>query len=195
MWSCIILCGGRGIRMGQDKGLIIYQNKPMIVHVLDTVKTVVDEIILVLRDDKQSNEYKNILKDYKNLTIVTDLVKGQGPLAGIYTGLTRINSDYGLVIPCDSPFIRDSFMKKMYSFIDNEYDAVVPQWPNEQLEPLHALYHKKNIKKIKTHLNEEKLDVKSLLLKLRVKYVKVDLLDNTGMSFKNFNQPEDLKKK
>ena len=48
MKSCIILCGGWARRMGQDKGLIYFQDKPMIIHVLDTVKTVSNEIILIL---------------------------------------------------------------------------------------------------------------------------------------------------
>ncbi len=197
MKSCIILCGGLSRRMGQDKGLIYFQDKPMIIHVLNTVKTVANEIILVLRDDNQLKEYEKILEDSKqnNLTIYTDLIKDQGPLAGIYTGLTYINSNYALVIPCDSPFIQNSFMEKMYSFIYNEFDAVVPKWPDGCLEPLHALYHKKNIQIIKENLNEGRRDVKSLLNKLNVKYVKIDLVDKTSQSFRNFNQPKDLQQK
>ena len=194
MRSCIILCGGWARRMGEDKGLMYFQDKPMIIHVLDTVKKVAGEIILVLRNNNQLNEYKNVLENYKeNLIIYTDLIKDQGPLAGIYTGLTYINSNYSLVIPCDSPFIRGSFMIKMYNSTNDGFDAVVPQWPDGRLEPLHALYNRRNIKIIKEHLNEGNKDVKSLLRKLDVKYVKVDLLDETGQSFRNFNQPKDLK--
>jgi molybdopterin-guanine dinucleotide biosynthesis protein A len=194
MKSCIILCGGWARRMGQDKGLMYFQDKPMIIHVLDTVKTVSNEIILILRDNNQLEKYKKILKySRENLTIHTDLIKDQGPLGGIYTGLTYINSNYALVIPCDSPFIKDFFIEKIFSFMSNEYDVVVPQWPDGCLEPLHAIYHKKNVKIIKEHLNEGKRDVKSLLNKLKVKYVKVDSLDETGRSFRNLNQPEDLK--
>ncbi len=193
MKSCIILCGGWARRMGQDKGLMTFHDKPLIIHVLDKVKTVANEIILILRDDEQLNKYKKVLKDSKeNITIHSDLIKDQGPLAGIYTGLTYINSNYALVIPCDSPFIQDFFMEKIFSFMNTEFDAVVPQWPDGHLEPLHALYHKKNIKIIKTHLKEGTRDVKSLLEKLKVKYVNVNLLDETGQSFRNFNQPEDL---
>jgi molybdopterin-guanine dinucleotide biosynthesis protein A len=194
MKSCIILCGGWARRMGQDKGLMYFQDKPLIIHVLDKVKTVANEIILILRDYNQLNKYEKVLEDSKeNLTIHTDLIKDQGPLAGIYTGLTYINSSYALIIPCDSPLIQDSFIEKIFSFINNEYDAVVPQWPDGHLEPLHALYHKRNIKIIKEHLNEGRNDVKSLLEKLKVKYVNVDLLDETGQSFRNLNQPKDLK--
>jgi molybdopterin-guanine dinucleotide biosynthesis protein A len=194
MKSCIILCGGWARRMGQDKGLMYFQDKPMIIHVLETVKTVANEIILILRDNNQLEKYKKILEDSKeNIIIHTDLIKDQGPLEGIYTGLTYINSSYALVIPCDSPFIKDSFMEKIFSFMSNEYDVVIPQWPDGCLEPLHAIYHKRNAKIINEHLNEGKRDIKSLLKKLKVKYVKVDSLDETCRSFRNLNQPEDLK--
>ena len=35
--SCIILCGGQSRRMGQDKGSMIIQDKPMINHILSTL--------------------------------------------------------------------------------------------------------------------------------------------------------------
>ena len=107
MKSCIILCGGWARRMGQDKGLMIFQNKPMIIHVLDTVQTVADEIILILRDNYQLNEYKKIIEYSKvNIIIHKDLIKDQGPLGGIYTGLTYINTNYALVIPCRLSFYK-----------------------------------------------------------------------------------------
>ena len=37
--SCIILCGGKSSRMGQDKGSMIIQDKPMIKHILTTFKS------------------------------------------------------------------------------------------------------------------------------------------------------------
>ncbi len=76
MISCIILCGGWSRRMGQDKGLMYFQDKPMIIHVLDTVKTVSNEIILILRDNNQLVKYEKILENSReNLTIHTDLIK------------------------------------------------------------------------------------------------------------------------
>jgi molybdopterin-guanine dinucleotide biosynthesis protein A len=63
MKSIIILCGGRSRRMGKDKGSLVLNGKPMLMHVLDTIKGIVDEIVLVLRDQEQIDRYKPILKD------------------------------------------------------------------------------------------------------------------------------------
>ncbi|MGZ7047620.1 MAG: molybdenum cofactor guanylyltransferase, partial [Methanobacterium sp.] len=72
MKSIIILCGGRSTRMGKDKGSLLFKGKPMILHVYDEVKEIADEIIIVLRDPEQVNEYIKLLKTEKNTVIVTD---------------------------------------------------------------------------------------------------------------------------
>ena len=48
--SCIILCGGKSSRMGQDKGSMIIQDKPMIKHILSTLNHHINEVIIVLND-------------------------------------------------------------------------------------------------------------------------------------------------
>ena len=53
MKSFIILCGGMSTRMGQDKGSMDLYGKPMIIHVLETIAKIADEIVLVLRDENQ----------------------------------------------------------------------------------------------------------------------------------------------
>jgi molybdenum cofactor guanylyltransferase len=197
MKSIIILCGGRGRRMGQDKGLIIFQDKPLLHYILDTVKNVVEEIIIVLRDEYQLMEYKKILKDFdfnsKNFSLCTDLIKDQGPLMGIYTGLKQVHSNRALVVPCDSPYITPKYVENIFNIAD-EVDAIVPQWSDGRIEPLHSIYKKEVDRKIKTFLDDGKRDVRSILEVIRVKYVPVEQLDNSKQSFMNLNYPDDLDK-
>ena len=44
--SCIILCGGKSSRMGQDKGSMIIQDKPMIKHILSTLNHQINEVVI-----------------------------------------------------------------------------------------------------------------------------------------------------
>ncbi len=194
MKSIIILCGGRSRRMGKDKGSLILNDKPMILHVLDKVKDVADEVIVVLRDHKQVEKYKTILKDEDvSLKIVTDEIKDLGPLIGILTGLSKITSEYAQVLPCDSPFISKEFVLKMFDIAeDKEFDAVVPIWDDGHIEPLHSLYKKDIVNIIKNLIKEEKLDVKSLITDLNVEYIDVGKLDKTTMSFQNINTIKDF---
>jgi len=194
MKSCIILCGGKGRRIGKDKGLLIVKNKPMILHVIDAIEDIVDEIIIALRDQKQVEKYKGALSN-KNafLRFCTDKIKDRGPLGGILTGLLNIHSEYALVLPCDSPFVRKSFILKMFRFAeDDDFDALVPIWDDGHVEPLHSIYKKSVIKVINNLLEEGVMDVKSLLGRLNVRYIDVKMLDKSTRSFKNINTAEDI---
>ncbi|MDI6644447.1 MAG: molybdenum cofactor guanylyltransferase [Methanobacteriaceae archaeon] len=205
MKSCIILCGGRGTRMGRDKGSLILDDKPLILHLIHNLNDFFDEILIILRDEKQIEFYKNFIKKndhpYYNLKFLKDEISEQGPLVGILTGLTRIKSDYALILPCDSPFVTKSFLNNIFHIFetekinqksDNIYDSIIPQWDNGDLEPLHAIYTKKAIPKIKKLLKNKTNDVKSLTKQLKIKYVNVKDLDKSKVSFRNINRPEDI---
>ena len=194
MKSIIILCGGRSRRMGKDKGSLVLSDKPMIIHVLNTVKDIVDEIILVLRDQEQIDKYKPILKDIEvPIKIVTDEIKDQGPLVGILTGLSHISSGYAQILPCDSPFISKSFVLKMFEIAETEeFDAVVPIWDDGHIEPLHSIYKKDAVDLGKNLIKKELYNVKSLIDNLKVKYVDVEKLDESTMSFRNLNTVEEF---
>lgn len=200
MNSFIILCGGKSRRMGQDKGSMSFHGKPMIIHVIETLTHVADEIVLVLRDKNQADEYKKFLKDLKlteniNFKICTDILKDQGPLAGILTGFQHIVSNKAMVLPCDSPFVSEFFVKKMFELSGySDFDAFVPKWSDGRLEPLHSIYKKNSQPVIRKLLEEDILDVKSFITKLDVKFIDVESLDPTGRSFFNINQMKDIPK-
>ncbi|MGB8232855.1 MAG: nucleotidyltransferase family protein, partial [Methanobacterium sp.] len=60
MKSFIVLCGGRSTRLGQDKGSFSINGKPMIIHVIETLALIADEIVIVLRDENQVDDYKQL---------------------------------------------------------------------------------------------------------------------------------------
>jgi molybdopterin-guanine dinucleotide biosynthesis protein A len=193
MKSIIILCGGRSRRMGRDKGSMLLKGKPMVLHVLDAISDVADEIILVLRETQQIKDYKNLLEPYESLKIVEDKIKDKGPLVGILTGLSNINSEYAQILPCDSPFISKNFVLKMFETMETDnFDAVVPIWDDGHIEPLHSIYKKKTINVIEDLIKKEIKDVNSLIRNLNVKYVDVEKLDKTTLSFKNINAIKDI---
>ena len=204
MKTCIILCGGRGTRMGRDKGSLILDDKPLIMHLIHNLNDFFDEILIILRNEAQIELYKEIVKKkyhHSNLKFLKDEIPGQGPLVGIMTGLSRIKSDYALILPCDSPFVTRSFINNIFNCFetskinqnsDDAYDSIVPQWDNGNIEPLHAIYTKNAIPEIEKLLKKGFNDVKSLTKHLKIKYVNVKYLDKSKVSFKNINRPEDI---
>ncbi|MEN6574081.1 molybdenum cofactor guanylyltransferase [Methanobacterium aggregans] len=201
MKSCIILCGGMSTRMGQDKGSMLLEGKPMIFHVLETVADLVDEVVMVLRDEKRVEAYKNLLGSMKmdlktDLKFCIDMKMDEGPLVGILTGLTHIKSDKALVLPCDSPYISRTFILRMFQLSEvDEYDAVVPVSYDGRIEPLHSIYKRSSIDLIREILEDGFRDVRSLIKRSNVKFVDADIVDETGRSFQNINRAEDIPKR
>lgn len=180
--------------MGKDKGSMVIDGKPMLLHVLDEIKDVAEEIILVLRDEEQIKKYKGILNDKINsVKVVIDEIKDQGPLVGIWGGLSVIRSDYALVLPCDSPFISKVFVLKMFELAKkDDFDAIVPIWDDGHVEPLHSIYKKSSVFVIEDLVKVGKMNVKSLIDCLDVRYVDVEDLDITTRSFRNINRVIDI---
>jgi molybdopterin-guanine dinucleotide biosynthesis protein A len=98
-----------------------------------------------------------------------------------------------MVVPCDSPFVSEYFVNKMFQYSSEpDFDAFVPRWPDGKLEPLHSIYKKDLKSNILKLLKRDIRDVKSLIMELNVKYIDVDSLDDTGRSFFNINRMDDI---
>lgn len=201
MKSVIVLCGGLSTRMGQDKGSMNYHGKPMIVHVLESLKQVADEVVLVLRNEVQYNKYKNLLSknaflESSNFKILKDTIKDKGPLGGIYTGISAINSDKALIVPCDSPFLSKELVKQLFEISRNypDFESFVPIWSDGNMEPLHSIYPARSNEIIDDLLLKDQKNVKALIKRLNVKYIEIDEFDLPKKSFLNLNSPQDISK-
>ncbi len=138
LYSCIILSGGMSRRMGEDKGSMIIQGKPMILHILERLNGKINDAVIVLNNQERINSYNELLNVYVpvkieenftySLEFIEDEVKDKGPVAGIMTGLKNIKTDYALVLPCDSPFISEDNIKTMFDLLESSEntDAVIP---------------------------------------------------------------------
>ena len=140
LYSCIVLSGGMSRRMGQDKGSMIIQEKPMILHILERLNYKINDAVIVLNDAQRIADYQSLLNQYcegdiesnfdYSLEFVEDEIKEKGPISGIMTGLKNIKTDYALVLPCDSPFISEENIDAMFKLLDenleSDIDAIIP---------------------------------------------------------------------
>ena len=197
--SCIILCGGKSSRMGQDKGSMIIQNKPMIKHILSTLNHHINEAIIVLNDSSRIEKYSEFINpseyDY-NLTFAEDKIKNKGPLPGIMTGLSQITGNYALILPCDSPYVSSKYIDTIFNEIESDYQAIVPYHNDENKlktsEPLHSIYSKNITPEIKELISDDVLHIKGLIEKIDTKFVLIDNKKIEKKEFRNLNRPEDI---
>jgi len=193
--SAVILAGGFSRRFGQDKGLINLAGKPLILHVVDKISKVVDEIVVV-SSSAQKEKLESLLGHKTN--VVVDKYKTQSPLVGALTGFEIAKNEYSLLLPCDTPFISIQIAQFLLDICVNK-SATIPRWPSGYIEPLQAVYHTKStsIAAEKT-LEQGKLDLRSMIIHLRrVRYVSTMVLrqmDPKLLTFFNINTPEDLKR-
>ncbi|GAA0426451.1 molybdenum cofactor guanylyltransferase [Cocleimonas flava] len=130
--TAVILAGGKGSRLGgQDKGLVDYQNKPLIEHVLEKIEPQVGQIII--NANRNQDEYAK----FKHPVISDELSDFQGPLAGFLTGMKTCNTDYILTLPCDGPDLPDDLVSRLISEVQN--NNIVVAHDGKRLQPVHAL--------------------------------------------------------
>ena len=117
--SAILLAGGRSSRMqGRDKALVEYRGKPMIDHVLDSVYGSVRRILISYNGPSEK------LSDL-GLQVIPDRFEGfQGPLAGIASCLDSVDTDFTLVVPCDTPNLPKDLVARLSGAMDATVDLV-----------------------------------------------------------------------
>jgi molybdopterin-guanine dinucleotide biosynthesis protein A len=194
--SAIVLAGGFSSRFGQDKGVLELANKPLIKHVVDAVSSVVDETIVVANSQERGTQYTKVMT--AGVQFVVDVCESRSPLIGALTGFGVAHGKYSLLLPFDTPFVSKEVVSLLFELCRNK-SAAIPRWPNENIEPLHAVYQTEPaLEAAKTAVAEGKLNVRAMIEKLRgVRYVStlvIQQLDPELRTFFNINTPADLKK-
>ena len=187
--SCIVLTGGKGLRLGQDKALETIGQKSLLGQVVFRLSLFNSSILVVTASERSYPQ----LDGYSKLRVVGDIYPSKGPLGGIYTGLKVSDSFYNLVVACDMPFLNQALLSYMTG-VSTDFDLVVPRLGN-MIEPLHAVYSKACLVPIERLLKQGSLGVRELFTLVRVRYVEaeeIDRFDPEHLSFFNINTNSDL---
>jgi molybdopterin-guanine dinucleotide biosynthesis protein A len=180
-----ILLGGKSSRYGSNKAFVEIDGVRLLDRVAGVVQSIFHRVVLVTNTP---DEYA-----YLGIPMVEDLIKGLGPMGGIYTGLRTVKDAAGFFVACDMPFLSERLIRHMVDVRD-DFDAVVPRM-DWMLEPLHALYSKKCLPVIHEAIGQKEQQILKCFARLRVRYVEEEelrLWDPELRSFFNINKPQDL---
>jgi molybdopterin-guanine dinucleotide biosynthesis protein A len=138
----LILAGGQGSRMGgSDKGLVLFNDKPMIVHAIERLAPQVGSLII------NANRNADIYSGF-DFPVVADVTNPQneefaGPLAGLLAGLRACTTDWLLTVPCDSPNFPLDLTARFIAATEQAgcSDLLVAKTP-VQTHPVFMLVHK-----------------------------------------------------
>ena len=189
--SAVVLVGGEARRAnGQEKYFFTFHGRTFIERLVDSLRQVVDEIILVARDPEQCRRFSSI----GGVRCITDIRTGIGPIGGLHAGSLAARGDLIFVSACDMPCIDHTVIAYLFDHIDT-YDAVIPCWNPDMLEPLHAVYRKTAlVKYLESHRS---LSLRQMVLNLSARYIPVDELrsiDPGLRTFTNINKLDDLER-
>lgn len=128
----VILSGGLSRRFqvpGEawvDKALYPINDRPMIRWVFDSLRPVVDSVIIAVNGWDRAARYREVIPE---AVYVVDNELFRGPLAGIYSGVRACADDYVVVVPNDMPFIGSEAIGLMIDGL-RHFDAVTYVMPN-----------------------------------------------------------------
>ncbi|NQY27053.1 MAG: molybdenum cofactor guanylyltransferase MobA [Piscirickettsiaceae bacterium] len=182
--TAVILAGGKARRMGgDDKGLLLYQQQPLIQYAIDVLRKQVDSLII--------NANRNI-EQYQTFgyPVISDSIDGFcGPLAGMLTAIQSVDTDYILTAPCDSPNISSQLRQRMMETLLGEQADIAVAHDGERLQPVFCLIPCRLEEELADFLEQggRKIDLWLSQYKLAI----VDFSDQAD-SFINFNHPDDI---
>jgi molybdopterin-guanine dinucleotide biosynthesis protein A len=188
MLTLAVLSGGISSRMGQDKGLMPFQGRPLVRHVLDRLSPIADEIIL--------STNRPAAYAFLDLPLYPDLYPDHGPLGGLYTLLSNAKNPFVAAVACDMPFASRSLFEYAFDLINKtEADVIIPSSP-DGLEPLHAVYRRETcLPVIHSALTSGKLKLIGWLPQVNTHFVPPPVtaqFDPHNLAFWNLNTPADF---
>ena len=182
----VILAGGKSSRFGSNKAFADVNGRQLIERVIAVMGSVFEKLIIITNDP---DEYSAL-----GISMYKDLIKGLGPLGGIYTGLEKMPDRFGFFVACDMPFLNEDLIRYITEMNKNEYDAVVPKidW---KMEPLHSLYSKTCLPPIRGLIESGECMINKFFQTIRTRFINEDEIrqhDPLMRSFYNINRPGEL---
>ena len=187
--SGIVMAGGMSRRLGRNKVVEPLGGEPLIQRVIDRLSQVVDQITVVVNDAERASE----LSLPPSVRVATDVYPGKSTLGGMHTGLSTIDTEWGIIVACDMPFLSEPLLSHMAN-ARTGFDIVIPVldgWP----EPTHALYSKKCLAPMEESIRAGRLKITGFFGSIAVKYVPqetVEEIDPGRWSFFNVNTQRNL---
>jgi molybdopterin-guanine dinucleotide biosynthesis protein A len=186
--DALILAGGENRRIPVIKGFLQINGKRIIDTTIDLLGGVFTKIGISTNNPE--------LYFSLGLPMVGDIINERGPMTGIFSVLTSLESHEVFVTACDMPFINVILVQYMIERWDNKRDALVPIF-EEKPQPFPGIYSKEIVRKMEESIWKGKKGLRGFLEEIDVLYLReeeVRNIDKDGRSFVNINTLEDFQR-
>lgn len=177
-----VLTGGASRRMGRDKALLVYRERPLAAWVAGQVAEVCGTARLVGGGERYAHlGYKILAEEFA----------GEGPLSGIEAALRLGGAEWSLIVACDMAGVKAEWLAGLVEAARTGeargYEAVYAAGAGGRAEPLCAVYGSGCLGAVRAALEAGERRASDMLLKLNALAFTAPWVDELW----NVNTPED----
>lgn len=179
----LILAGGAGRRMGgADKGLLDWQGRPLVAHVIERLAPQVDRLLI------SANRNRESYVAFGYPVIDDELQDFQGPLAGLAVGLAACTTEWLVCVPCDCPALPLDLVARLRAAAQGADAAMAVAITDEGMQPTFQLCRRELLPALEAYLASGERRVGQWCRQLHA--TEARFADRAA--FANFNHPEEL---
>ena len=180
----VVLAGGKSLRMGTDKALLVLDGRPLIAHVASTLQAVCEHVVLSANDSQ--------LYQFLGLETIEDDYAERGPLGGIYSALAHSLTPAVFILACDTPYVSPELVRYIVDY-HSDADAKIPSMKGN-LHPLCGMYRRDCLTTIQERLENQQNRVQDLLSVIPTEIIPISpaLPFYKENLFANLNNPIDV---
>ncbi len=179
--SIAILCGGKSSRMGQEKGLVLWKNKPFIAHIIEVAKSFSVDLFLITN---------NIDYEKFGFPLFADIYEDKGPVGGIFTAFNYAKNKNILILSCDIPFIQSSIIENLIDACKESSAKATFFGKKEQIHPLIGIYNSEIKSTFKDAILRNELKLKLLIQS--IDYQIISISKDQEFQLQNINTLQEL---
>ena len=173
-----VLAGGKSLRMGRDKALLVLEGETLVERCLRKLSEVADEVAIAGGTEALARFGR----------VVPDAEPGCGPLGGIVAALAESRFEWNVFVPVDVPFVPVECLKELVAAAMDSGEAGMARVDGE-LQPLCAVYPKTMLPGLRRELDAGRGKVVLAVAAAGPVRV-VDFAD--ARWFRNVNTPEEF---
>ncbi|MGB6328191.1 MAG: molybdenum cofactor guanylyltransferase MobA [Halarcobacter sp.] len=176
---CVILCGGKSSRMGEDKALLPFSHSDSLTeYQYKRLKPYFKKIYISSKNDKFP-----FLKTQTN-NLILDIKEESSPIVALEAILKTIKSSKVFIITVDTPLVKIESIKQL---VEKSFDNNICVAQTERTHNLCGVFDKSCLSKIEDMLKNDIHKVGYLLKSMETKYLNFENEDE----FINLNDKEE----
>lgn len=180
--TAVILAGGASSRMGSDKALLEWHDRPFISHIVESLQPHVRHIAI---NTNSPADFAHV-----GLPLIGDATKERrGPLAGLMAALNYSRTDWTLIVPCDNPLLSPQLIDRLYAATQREHTDLAYAYSGDDNHYLYVLMRTQLRDHLATFMRGTDFAVRHWYATMRT--TRVDFTDRAEC-FRNINNAADL---